>query len=238
MCVCVTEVFGYVSFDRLDETAQFYWRTGRKELARLRKKSSVQSTSNFSQGTEKGFKWSNPADKIHNEKFIAKNVQDRISYQPSLSPQNELGRIPLLDFCTSGSGGLHWQKGLGPVPMASFDWLSWCEGLSVYRKWEILKSFVKNKTKQHKYLVNVLSQPVTENRLKTVAADMPEWLSFLQFPRGQTCDRKSIFVWEGSFHSTLRRLLCRLFHNPNRISPESRICYIWYKMLARLLAEL
>lgn len=85
---------------------------------------------------------------------------------------------------------------------------------------------------QHKYLAEVLSQPAIENRLKTVVAMLPEWLSCLRLPRGQTCDRQSIFVQEGSFHSALGRLLCRLFDNPNRIFADSRICDIWYEMLA------
>ncbi len=112
--------------------------------------------------------------------------------------------------------------------MASFDWLSRCKGLSITtsRKPQILS---KN---QHKYFAEVLSQNATENRLKTVATALPEWCSCLRLPRGQTCDRQSIFVQEGSFHSTLGRLWCRLFHNPNRIYADSRICYVWYEMLA------
>lgn len=38
------------------------------------------ATSYFSQRTAWGFKWSNPVDKIHNEKFISKGVQDWLSY--------------------------------------------------------------------------------------------------------------------------------------------------------------
>ena len=141
-------------------------------------------------------------------------------YQPSLSSHRM--------NCATGRGSLQWQKGLGPVPMASFDWLSQCKGLSITmsRKRQILSK------KMHKYLAEVLSQPPIENRLKTVATTLPEWLSCLRLPRGQTCDRQSIFVQEGSFHSTLGRLWCRLFHNPNRIFADSRICYIWYEMLA------
>lgn len=108
-----------------------------------------------------------------------------------------------------------------------FIWLA----LSVQRPVYHHKSKTTNPfTKQYKYLAEVLSQPGNENRLKTVATELAEWLSCLQLPRGQTCDRQSMFVQEGSFHSTLGRLLCRLFHNTNRISADSRICYIWCEM--------
>lgn len=58
-------------------------------------------------------------------------------------------------------------------------------------------------------------------------------ISMSAAPQRAECDRQVLsFVQETLFHSTLERLLCRLFHNPNWISADSRICYIWFQILA------
>lgn len=58
-------------------------------------------------------------------------------------------------------------------------------------------------------------------------------ISMSAAPQRPECDRQALFfVQETLFHSTLERLLCRLFHNPNWISADSRICYIWFQILA------
>lgn len=46
------------------------------------------------------------------------------------------------------------------------------------------------------------------------------------------CDRRAFSVQDSLFHSTLERSLCRLFHNPNWIPADSRICHIWLQILA------
>lgn len=48
-------------------------------------------------------------------------------------------------------------------------------------------------------------------------------ISMCAAPQRPEFDRRVLFfVWETLFHSTLERLLCRLFHNPNWISADSR----------------
>jgi len=121
---------------------------------------------------------------------------------------------------------LHLQRGLGLVPMGSFDWLSQGKALSITTS-HTSQILSKNSTHIFSRSFNTAC-----NWKQIEDSDCQSDSLCLQTPAGQTYDRKSIIVWEGSFHSTLERLLCRLFHNPNRISPKSRICYIWYKMLA------
>lgn len=83
--------------------------------------------------------------------------------------------VVLQDFCGTGRSSLQWQKGLGPVPMASFDWLSQCKGPSITtnRKPQNLWK------KQYKYLAEVLFTASIWKQIEDIAR-MTFTFSFLE----------------------------------------------------------
>lgn len=152
----------------------------------------------------------------YNEKFISQEVQDWLSY-PSL---NEL--------CCPAGFLRDWTKQPAVTerirPSADgFIWLA----LSVQRP---VYHHKPQTSKSLKKTVQIFSWGSFHSQhLKADWRHCQNDFHF-QLPRGQTCDRVSL---SRKAHFTVHwgRLLCRLFHNPNRIFADSRICYIWYEML-------